>query len=227
MSSSEEEERRDEIEESEAEFLDVAFMTLPTDALYEVLKKMTPESVVELCKINKYFANICSDEIVFRGLMREHYPQYKFSGDAKIAYLRITTEGRFPPGGTGNWIISPLTNQPIKIYAVTDDYSTLSNNYTKAYLQLLNDPKYGSEWLSNAHRHESMKDSRKESELYTKFKEIHPRAKAWYFNPGSGRISQRVVKMTGVQFIPLGEHPNESAARAEAIRLGLIRRRDE
>jgi len=74
------------------QFATVAFEILDKNALTEILKRLEPIDVLRLCQINHHFARVCSDQTIFRILMKTHYPDFPINNNAKDQYMAITSE---------------------------------------------------------------------------------------------------------------------------------------
>jgi hypothetical protein len=71
------------------EFAKVAFNILDQNALYNILEKLDPLSVLELCKTTKAFAKLCRQQSTFRRLMQKHYPEHPLQRDLKLQYMAL------------------------------------------------------------------------------------------------------------------------------------------
>lgn len=64
---------------------------LDNNALFEILVKSEPIGVAQLCKTDRKYSRLCSDQTVFRRLMAIHYPQFTIDfRNPKQQYLNIT-----------------------------------------------------------------------------------------------------------------------------------------
>jgi len=92
-------------------------------ALYQILVKSDPLSVIQLCKTNIKFSNLCTNRAVFHNLMELHYPQFTIDeNDPKQQYLDIT-------GGIG-------VNYSIKIFLEERENIKLTYDMKKEILRL-------------------------------------------------------------------------------------------
>ena len=84
------------------EFIEASFSTLPPEMLLEILKQMRPVDVALLCQTHLRMANFCSDDTIFKKLLKIHFegyfPTYGLSN--KQQYLKLiadqVTEFRIP-----------------------------------------------------------------------------------------------------------------------------------
>lgn len=72
-------------------FTGTAFNILDENALFIILAKLSPISIIALCQSNRQLARLCSKPQTFISLMDLHYPQYPVDiEDPKRQYIDIT-----------------------------------------------------------------------------------------------------------------------------------------
>lgn len=107
-----------EVENAEHEFATAAFNILNMDALFQILAKLDPKSVLELCKTTPAFRRLCSQTQTFTNLMTLHYPQHDLDPDVKLQYMALAL-GRYvlynrlvpevvDPTDPNNFLFEPL-----------------------------------------------------------------------------------------------------------------------
>jgi len=75
---------------STSRFTNTSFAILDKNALSEILIRLTPTDVLNLCTIKDQFAKICSDQSIFQKLMRYHYPNSYPTKNPKAQYVALT-----------------------------------------------------------------------------------------------------------------------------------------
>ena len=79
--------------EAEHEFASVAFDILDKNALFQILAKLNPVSVLSLCQSNINFRRLCREKSTFISLMKLHYPSFRVDYvNPKEQYMKITAK---------------------------------------------------------------------------------------------------------------------------------------
>ena len=72
----------------------MSFDLLDANALYEILARLDPQSVLKTCQTNNQFRNLCQNPHIFYRLMQLHYPDVPINKNPKKQYIDIT-EGKY------------------------------------------------------------------------------------------------------------------------------------
>ncbi len=73
----------------EEEFIEIALDILPTEELLHIMKKMTPESIIKLCQINRLFYAFCNNNTIWIELLKEHYSKFNITSNPKEQYKAL------------------------------------------------------------------------------------------------------------------------------------------
>ncbi len=76
----------------EEEFVEATLNTLPANELLEIFKRMSPESIVNLCRTNVSFNTFCQDDVVWIELMKEHFSYFNATLTPKKQYEQIVLQ---------------------------------------------------------------------------------------------------------------------------------------
>lgn len=82
---------KSEVVTAEHIFATTAFNILDENALFNILARLNPVSILSLCQSNRQFAKLCSQKTTFARLMTLHYPQHPLDVEnPKERYVDIT-----------------------------------------------------------------------------------------------------------------------------------------
>jgi len=65
------------------------FDILDKVALFEIFKNVPPWDVLNLCKVNKRFSEICKNEVIFSLLLKYYFPGITISENPKKQYINL------------------------------------------------------------------------------------------------------------------------------------------
>lgn len=74
------------------EFVKTSFTILPIESLVEILTKLDPKDIFQMCEVEKVFGDMCADQRLFRMLMRNQFPSFPLNKDVKKQYMSIAND---------------------------------------------------------------------------------------------------------------------------------------
>lgn len=72
------------------DFTEAAFATLDKNLLVEIMKRMDPQSVLDLCSSTERMADVCTDPSVMRALFAHHYPGVPIKDDPAQQFRKLS-----------------------------------------------------------------------------------------------------------------------------------------